>query len=280
MADEAPISIEKIPEKKTEDSKVGKLKLAFLYILIGGLVISALISVVAILIGEFNTVVQKALLTTFIFVAHSLFALAIVLADKNDRIGKSLISTTILAAVILNMLTLTIGTWDLWSNDYSWKAFFIYMLAIGSSFLLAATLKLRLAHTATNIAVYTTFGLILFLTLLIVPWLVVPGADVLNGLYFRSIGATAILATTALSLSIIINRIAIGKNPELKKTRPTNPPVATGILAIYITIGIIVACYWIYGLTTLVFDAALLDKPAPAPTETFYEDYDYDTYND
>jgi len=248
-----------VADKQVIEQKMGKLKVAFLYILIGGLVISALISVVAILIGEFNEAVLKALLTTFIFVTHSLLVIAIVSADRNNRLGKDIISTAILAAVIANMFTSTLGTWEIWAADASWKAFLVYMLVIGAAFIVTASLKLRLgAHKATNYLVYATAGLIVLLTALLVPWIVAPEADWINSFYYRVIGAVTILAATALSVSVIINRIAASQKPEL--TKRTSAPLPGGMLAVYVTIGTVVGMFWFYGLFAFIAKATTSDR--------------------
>lgn len=249
-----------VSDSKEIAQKMGKLKVAFLYILIGGLVISALISVVAILIGEFNEAVLKALLTTFIFVTHSLLVIGIVSADRRNRLGKDVIPTAILATVIANMFTSTLGTWELWASDASWKAFLVYMLVIGAAFIVTASLKLRLgAHKATNYLVYGTTGLVILLTALLVPWIVVPEADWVNSFYYRLIGAVTILAATTLSVSVIINRIAASQKPELTKKNP----VATlpgGMLAVYITFGTVVGMFWFYGLFAFIGKATTIDR--------------------
>ncbi|MFY9227958.1 MAG: hypothetical protein WAO28_01360 [Candidatus Microsaccharimonas sp.] len=260
--------------KSEEVAKFGKLRLAFLYILIGGLAISALISVIAILIGEFNQAVVKALLTTFIFVTHSLLVLAIVSSDKHNQLGKSLIPTTILGAVIANMLTSTLGTWELWLNNLSWKSFLFYMLVIGVVFLITVILKLRLAHKATNTLVYVTVGLLVLMTTILTPWVFAPDAAFIGDFYFRLIGAVTILSATALSIAAIVNRIAVAQNRKLVGSDPKSLPITGGTLAINIVVGIMVAIFWSYGLTVLLTQALTSDNPRHSCTTTS----DYSSY--
>jgi hypothetical protein len=253
------------PAPKPIDTKMSKLKVAFLYVLIGGLVISALISVVSILVGHFNEVSGKALLTTLIFVTHSLLVIAIVSADKNNRLGKDLISTTILGAVIANMFTSTLGTWQLWPNDASWKAFEVYLLAIGVAFIVTASLKLRLSgHKVTNNLVYATIGLILLLALLLVPWIVIPDSTIISSFYYRLVGAVTILAATTLSVSVIINRIAVSQHAELK-VKTASGTLTGGMLAIYVSIGTIVALFWFTGFFSFIVGAASVDHITDSP---------------
>lgn len=262
-----------------DNAKKSKLKVAFLYVLIGGLAVSALISIVAILIGEFNDVVQKALATTFIFVTHSLLILALVSADRNDSIGKSLFATTIFTAVILNMLTSTLGTWGVWGDDISWRAFLFYILAIGSSFIATGVLKLVVAHRPTKYSVYGTVGVIAALTLVLIPWVFTPNPADLGDFYYRLIGALTILGVTTFALSVIFNRIAVSQNPALKEGRAKQPDVPGGLLAIYIVIGTFVGFVWIIGMVALIASASMVNNDHYVPSSHYrYDDYDYDRY--
>ncbi|MDN5275607.1 MAG: hypothetical protein JWN33_256 [Candidatus Saccharibacteria bacterium] len=242
--------------QKPVDAKIGKLKLAFLYVLVGGLILSALISVTAILIGEFNSVVQKALWTTVIFVTHSLLVLGLVSSDRHNQLGKSILPTTVLAATIANMFTATLGTWGLIGNEGAWKAFLVYILAIGTAYLLAAVRRLTIQHDLTKNLVLTSSVLIILLAVLLVPWIISPDASFIAPLYFRIIGAVTILAFTALSVTVIIHRIAIAQKPELRKTTPIEQPYSTSMQTVLILIGIMTAIFWLFGLSALVLDAA------------------------
>lgn len=261
--------------KEHENPKLGKIKIAFLYVLIGGLVISALISVVAILIGQFNEVVIKALLTTFTFVTHSLLILALVLADRHNTIGKALFPTTLFAAIVANMITSTLGTWQVWDSEVSGRAFLLYMLVIGSSLIASGALKMRIAHRYTNIAVYTTLSLIAVLTLVLIPWVLAPDADWIGSFYYRLVSAVTILAATTLSLSVILNRIALSQKPELAKKPEQHKETPGGMLAIYIVVGTIAGFTWLYGVGSLISGASSLEREVtPYNNSTKYNKYD------
>ena len=261
------------PTIASNDPKLSKLKIAFLYILIGGLVVSALISIVAVLIGQFNEVVLKALLTTFIFMSHSLLIIALISADRYNTIGKALFPTTIFVTIIANMLTTTLGTWGVWDNDVSWRAFLLYMLVIGSAFIVTAALRLRTSNRNTNIAAYATVSCITLLTIILIPWVFTHTPADLGSFYYRLIGALTILAATALSLSFIFNKIAVSQHPELIEIRQTRVSLPGGMLAIYIVIGVIAAYAWSFGLLALIGSAASVDRARTPYTP--YSDLQY-----
>ena len=246
----APVEV----KEATVAERFSKAKLAFLYVLIGGLVLSALISMYAILIGEFNDVVQKALWTTFIFVTHSLLILTIVSTDKHNQLGRSIVPTVILGTILANMVTTVLGTWEVWEDSLSWRAFALYLLLIGSSFIIAGLLKLRVAHTPTLAILYTTISLVGVWTLLLVPWIFVD-VDMLDQLYFRLVGALTILTATALSIGVIIRGIALSQQPALKATRPAAEVYPGGLIAVVITIGTIVAFGWFIGFIAFLISA-------------------------
>ena len=262
------------PTIASNDPKLSKLKIAFLYILIGGLVVSALISIVAVLIGQFNEVVLKALLTTFIFMSHSLLIIALISADRYNTIGKALFPTTIFVTIIANMLTTTLGTWGVWDNDVSWRAFLLYMLVIGSAFIVTAALRLRTSNRNTNIAAFATVSCITLLTIILIPWVFTHTPADLGSFYYRLIGALTILAATALSLSFIFNKIAVSQHPELIEIRQTRVSLPGGMLAIYIVIGVIAAYAWSFGLLALIGSAASVDR-----ARTPYTPYSDSQYN-
>jgi len=265
-----------LESEKKLDPKMSKIKVAFLYVLIGGLVVSALISVVAILIGQFNEAVLKALLTTFIFVTHSLLILGLVSADKYNTIGKAIIPTTIFGVVIANLFTSTLGTWGIWNNGLSWRSFLLYTLLVGAAFIVTAVLKLRATnHTPTNISVYATVGFILLLTVLLAPWIFSPQTVNDYPLYYRIVGAVAILGATSLSLSAIFNRLIASKAPKVEKAPQPNTP--GGMIAIYVVFGTIAGLFWLSGVGAFLYSAATANSDR-TPYSEVDERSDYRKY--
>lgn len=234
------------PATLAPEGRLTKLKAAFLYVLIGGLAAAALTSVAALLIGEFNSAIQKALVTIFIFFTHGLFILAVLWADRYDQVGKSLLPTSLVVLAFANLATTVLGTWELITNETAWRALGLYVLALGGVFMIIGALKLRIAHQATQVALYTTIGLIVATVLSLIPWVLDLFTDP-EPLYYRIVAALAILSTTSFLISLILRGIALGHKPELKSTAPAKTPVSTGMMAIYITVGTLVAFVWFVG---------------------------------
>ena len=261
---------------ETTKAKFSKLKVAFLYVLVGGLVISALISVAAILIGEFNEVIQKALGTTLSLVVSSLLVLAIITADKHNTLGKSIILTTILGVILINMVISTLGIWEVISGSDVAKAYSMYILTIGAAFAITGAQQLRIPRTSLVILTYVTVGAVALLALLIAPWLLVNDSASLAPLYYRLIAAVAVIAATLFVVTAIIQRVVIGQHPELK---PSKQSVPGGIIAIYVTTGVIVLWVWMAGFVAFTSQAARINEPEVQEyyQEPKYED-DYTPY--
>ncbi len=231
-------------------SRLGRLKVAFLYTLIGGLSFAAITSVVALLIGEFSAVIGKTLLTIFVLFSHSLLLLAILWADKDNKLGKAIISTTIFVAVFANIITATLGAWDILSGETVWRWIGFYFLAIGGAYIVAALLRLRIDQHAVHIAVNTSIGFIVVTLASVAPWVlaVVPQFD---PLYFRIIGALSILSSASFLIALILRGIALSKNPSLR-TKPEGHILPNGMLVIYIIFGVITSLAWNIGVFSLL----------------------------
>jgi hypothetical protein len=173
------------------------------------------------------------------------------------------------------MITSTIGTWDLWASGNSTKAFFVYALAIGTAFILSAILKLRIAHTPTMRLTYLTAGLVILLAGVLAVWIIVPEATWVNSFYYRLVGAITILAATALTVTVIVSRIAIAQKASLAKTHPKTQPQSSGMMAIFITIGVFISMVWTYGFFGFLISAARSDNTPYQPAPHYQNDNDY-----
>ena len=240
-------------EAEPAPSRLTRLKTAFMYVLIAGLAAAAITSVIALLVGQFTSGIAKSLLTIFIFFSHSLLILAILWADRYNQVGKLVLPTTITLLVFFNMISTTLGTWEIISAETAWRAFSLYFLIIGAAFIVVGLLRLRVAQQATQIAIYSSIGLIAATVIAIAPW-VLHVIDDFDPLYFRVVAALSILATTALLIGAVIRAIAIGHNENLKLTAPEKVQTSGGLLAIYITVGTITAIVWCVGLTAFLVD--------------------------
>ena len=251
------------PVATTQPNRLSKLKLAFLYVLIGGLAASGLLAIIALLVGSFSTEIQRSLQTIFIFFSHSLLILALLWSDKYDDVGRKLLPTSIFALTLANIITTTLATWEIISTDTGWRALGLYFLIIGAMFIITGLLKLRLKHKVTSQGIYATIGSVSLLVIALAPWVLVEN-NTFDPLYFRVVAALAILTSTIFIIAIILRSIALAHNSELKASKPVSAPIANGLLAIYIVVGVITAMVWSTGLTGFIVNAVQSSNPQPA----------------
>ena len=263
-----PDTTDTLPEvtKPAPATRLGSLKVAFLYILVVGLGLAALTSVVALLVGEFNAIISKTLLTIFILFSHSLLLLAILWADTKNTLGKAVVSTTIFVSLFANLVTATLGAWAILSAETMWRWTGLYFLAIGGAYIIAALLRFKEKQQSLQIAANTSAGFVGVTLVAIAPFVlkVVPHFD---PLYFRVVAALSILSSASFLITLILRSIARNKQPELKTQKHHDLP--NGMLAIYIVTGVITAIVWNVGL------AALIDSGSRANTPPAHYQKDY-----
>jgi hypothetical protein len=261
QADTPVTTTQQIPTD--EPSRISRLKLAFMYVLIGGLAASALTAIIALLVGSFNSEIQKSLLTIFIFFTHSLFILALLWSDKHNQVGQSILPTSLFVLALANMVTTTLSTWEIISSEGAWRALGLYVLILGAVFVITGLMQLFINHKATKIGIYASIGTISVLVASLVPWVlhIVGNSGRFDPFYFRLVAALAILASTVFIITVILRAIALARQPELKQTKPASKPIPQGLLAIYITVGVITALVWWSGLAGFVITAIESSQP-------------------
>ncbi|MBC7459530.1 hypothetical protein H7200_02335 [Candidatus Saccharibacteria bacterium] len=247
--------------KTPEPARMSKVKVSFLYVLVGGLVALALTAVIALLIGEFNEVIQRVMVTIFIFFAHILFILTVIWADKANQVGKTILPTTVVVLALANMITATLASWDILTAETAWRSLGLYFLILATAFTVIGVLKLRIDQKIVSNLTYISAGLLIVMTVLLAPWVLGFG-EVLDPAYFRGVGALAIVITTAFLVAVIFRGIAVSRPGYIKPIAQLVPHVYGGLLAIYITLGVITGMVMSVGVIGFITSAVESSYPA------------------
>jgi len=183
-----------------------------------------LISIGAILIGQFNDITAKALLSTFSIVIHSLLALAFVGTRMNDKSPSTKFIINICFALLLVSLpTSILSIWDVIGPDLTAKLYASYALVfLASLYCLAivrSQLKDKIAKIAGNFAIVIT----VIFTVYLMPFIFSDNRSELGDFYYRLIAVFAILLGTSTVLAAIFQKMYQSKNPELKHTKRKTP---------------------------------------------------------
>lgn len=120
-------------------TKASKLKRIFFQVLIGCLVASASIAVIAVLLGSFNDTLRRALATIAMVAIHAILSFSYISSseqkDEKDG-GRSieLFSNTVFVLIVLSFITSVFAIWELLTGKFTTQ------LYLGYGVLLFATL--------------------------------------------------------------------------------------------------------------------------------------------
>lgn len=213
------------------------IKRYVLYVLVGGLVISALISIIAVLVGEFGDTAGRALGTTVLIVIHSLLGLLFLSVKKERSLSSSVIINTLFGVLIASMATSVLGTWDIFSSDIVGDLYLVYFLALTASLLVSALLTTHLKDKVVQGLAWSSIGAVLASFGILLPWVFEDLNYILPDVYYRIVAALSILTATLIVLTVIFDRLYVVKHPELKAARdPHAMPLGLKIFLIVIAV--------------------------------------------
>lgn len=242
------------PDPPAPAAKHSRFRKYFFYVLIGGVVISALISVVAILIGEINDYISRSLLTTLSMVIHAMIALAFMSATGTQRTtGQELVINTLFGVTIASFFTTTLGIWKVISGDTMADFYQLYLYALLAALLVRMLLGVNTIDKLTNGLMRTAIGTTVFLWLYLIPSVFDDGyPKTWPEVYYRGIAAVGVVLGTVLILVTIFHRLYLVKHPEARAAA-SSAPRAGGIPVWLIVILCVIAAPIVLGwLGTIV----------------------------
>ena len=194
------------------------LKSLFLKILIGCLLASAIVAVVAILAGGLGDVGGKALLTIFVVGLHALLALGFVNMDgtRDETGGLKVITNVVFGIIILSFITATLGIWDVIPGDVAWKMYLCYGVLI-VAVLHGEVLARMLNHqTITNTTIYANYVTMALVVTMLWIWILAPDmVEAMDPYFLRILAAAAVIDGTLTLTAVILDRLYLSKNPQL-----------------------------------------------------------------
>ena len=198
-----------------------EFKKFFLFNLIGALVISAIVAVITVLIGEFNETAARVLFTLLMVVVHSLIALAFIWDNtRQNTFDRLAFFTNILFLIIVvSFITSILGIWEVISSETVWnlyQTYFVIGFASLHSDILSKALK---REKYLDMIVYLNYAFIAIVVLMLMPIIYIDNAfSVLGEIYYRFLGAAGIIDGTLSILAIIFYKLYMHKHPEEQNT--------------------------------------------------------------
>jgi hypothetical protein len=193
-----------------------QLKSLFFKVLIGCLLAAAGVAVVAILVGEFNNVIAKAIMTIIMVAIHSAIALAFIENSERQHTNHSLpfFSNALFGIIALSFLTSVLGTWEVITFSFGFKLYFCYFVLLFA--VLHAEVLARTTGKQSNIdkIVLANFALMAVVVLMLFPVILMDDSSQLGPFYFRVLAAAGIVDATLTLVAVILHRLYMQKHPE------------------------------------------------------------------
>lgn len=196
-----------------------KFKKFFLFNLIGSLIISAIVAVVTVLIGEFNEVSARVLITLIMVIVHSLISLVFIWDNDRQNTFQRLafFINVLFSLIVVSFITSIFGIWKIIPSEIFWNLYHTYFV-LGFASLHADILSKALKkENYMDMLVYSNYVFMAIAVLMILPAIFIDNASkVLGEMYFRVLGATAIIDGTLSVLTIIFYKLYMHKHPEVQ----------------------------------------------------------------
>ncbi|MGV8086843.1 MAG: hypothetical protein ACP5N1_04385 [Candidatus Woesearchaeota archaeon] len=237
-----------------------EFKKFFLYSLIGSLILSAVVAVITVLIGEFNEVSSRVLFTLLMVIVHSLISLIFIWDDERQHTFErlSLFINVLFILIVLSFLTSIFGIWKIILGETVLRLYCTYFVIGFASLHIDILSKARNKEKYMDNIIYANYVFIAAVVLMLFFVIFVENSfDVLGEFFFRSLGALGIIDGTLSILTIIFFKLYMHKHPDedsaIHGSGNTAPGKKKGlsiwvwILIIYLAIQILVSAFRIFG---------------------------------
>lgn len=194
-----------------------EFKKFFLFNLIGSLVISALVAVVTVLIGEFNEVSARVLFTLGMVIIHSLISLVFIWDNDRQNTFERLafFINVLFLLIVVSFITSIFGIWKIIPAETVWNLYQTYFVLGFASLhgdILSKALK---KENYMDMIVYVNYVFMAIVVLMLMPVIFIDNASkVLGEMFFRFLGAAGIIDGTLSVLTIIFYKLYMHKHPE------------------------------------------------------------------
>jgi len=196
---------------------VGSLKKFSLFTLIGSLIVSALTAVVVVLVGGFNDLSAKVMITLLSVAVHSLASLLFIRENEKERALGNLhfFSNVLFILIILSFFTSVFKTWNFLSSDLVsnlYQSFFVIGFAALHGDVLGKALQKK---EYIDIAIYVNY-LFMAVVVVMLELVIFLGSNYFGELFLRILAAAAILDGTLTLLALIFYRWYVHTYPKIE----------------------------------------------------------------
>ncbi len=236
-----------------------EFKKFFLFNLIGSLVISALVAIVTVLIGDFNEITGRVLLTLLMVIVHSLVSLIFIWDNDRQNTFERLafFINVLFVLIVISFLTTIFGIWEIIPDETIWQLYQTYFV-IGFASLHGDILSKALKREKyMDMIIYVNYVFMAIVVLMLQPVIYIDNATtVLGEMFFRILGAVGIVDGTLSILTIIFHKLYMHKHPrvdnQLSPLKKKGLSIWVWILIIYLLFQIVLPLIFLaFGVVSL-----------------------------
>lgn len=199
------------------------LKKLSIKIMIGSLIAAAGLAVVAVLLGELNDILVRALATLGIVALHALASLAYIgnttdAAEEKQKDELSFFRNTVFTILVLSFFTAVFGVWEVITGEIVGKLYLTYGVLVFASLhgeMLAATTK---KDTTIDKIVYSNYIFMAIVIGMLLPLIWFAPDVEFDDFYYRLLAAAGIIDATLTILAVILHKIYLQKHPKADST--------------------------------------------------------------
>lgn len=219
------------PDRYPASPKLYQLRKYFVYVLVGGLILSALIAIVAVLAGNMSGIIGKSIFTVFVIIVHSLIALGFIsiTSTKQPNKGSALIVNTLFGITVLSLITAMLGVWEVVTDgEFILRQYSVFFSAFITSLVLYGLFQATEQDKATIVSRNTAVGSSLLAFILLLP--IQYDIGTLPEFYFRFLTANNIVVGVSIVITVIFHWYFMSKHPELRNNGATQKQLSVGTL--------------------------------------------------
>lgn len=204
-------------------SKADRFKRSFFQVLIGCLIGAAAIAVIAILVGNFNDTLARALGTIAMVALHAVLSFSYITEtekrDKKDG-GRSieLFSNTVFVLIVVSFITSIFAIWQLLAGSLTLKLYMSYGVLLFATLHADVLYRIRGFENRINIVVTTNYFFMATVVAMLFIVIFSNNPSDLGEFYYRLLAATGIVDATMTITAIIMHKMYLQKHPVLAST--------------------------------------------------------------
>lgn len=187
--------------------------------LLGALIIAATVAVVAVLVGNINDVMWRAIGTLFSAIVHIVLLFGVVSiaapgANESNARSTNLVINASMVIAILSFFTSMFGIWGVIDGDIAFKLYTTYIVILFLLIHAKTLMDVEATYAKVRPYVLANYAVMALVAVLILGVVYIPdGFDLLSSFYGRLLAAAAIIDVTLSIIVTAMHRLYVQKNP-------------------------------------------------------------------